>query len=317
MMAAERAAAKNSLAAYARDLADYAAFLQDEGVEFLSATTENIQTYLRGLNDAGLATSTAARRLSAIRQFHAFLLSEGLRTDDPSRIVGSPRQVRTLPSFLSTGEMATLLKTAENEAHASGGFAAATDPQDAKEFKTLKAWRLFALVSLLAATGLRVSELTSLTRRQAAADRALLHIKGKGGRERLVPVSAPARAALDAFLQLQARTSDAGDSDNPFVFASRGKSRTLTRQHVALELKALASRAGLAPARISPHVLRHGFATTLLEHGADLRAVQQMLGHADISTTQIYTHVQPGRLTAAVEQFHPLSPKRKVARRPS
>jgi integrase/recombinase XerD len=192
---------------------------------------------------------------------------------------------------LAPAEIAALLQTAATEAGASQGKQA------------FKAWRLHALVTLLAATGLRVSELVSLTHRQLSIEAEFLTVKGKGGRERMVPVSPEARRVLAAYLALLA----AREVPSPWAFPSHGKSGALTRQHFALELKALAARAGLRPDRISPHVLRHGFATRLLDHGADLRAVQQMLGHADISTTQVYTHVQASRLTAAVEEFHPLA----------
>ncbi len=296
MMAAERGAAKNSLVAYGRDLQDYASDLARSGSTPTSATPQHIRDYLAGIETQGLTSRTAARRLSAIRQFHAFLLSEGFAAHNPALIVESPKLAAVLPSVLSADEIAALLQTATEEAHASVGKQA------------LKAWRLASLVTLLAATGLRVSELVGLTRRQATAEAAMLVIKGKGGRERMVPVAPEARALLDRYITLLA----AQNHETPWAFPSHGKSGALTRQHFALELKALAARAGIASARISPHVLRHGFATRLLDHGVDLRAVQQMLGHADISTTQVYTHVQASRLTSAVEQFHPLSRKRPL-----
>jgi integrase/recombinase XerD len=194
---------------------------------------------------------------------------------------------------LSAQEIAKLLETAKSTA------------ESAKSPASLKAWRLYAIVSLLSTTGLRISELISLTRRQLKLGENMILIKGKGGRERLVPVAQTSQVILDKYLQLLPREDHAEPS--PFVFPSRGKSGVLSRQHIALELKALAIKAGLSPDRLSPHVLRHGFATTLLDHGADLRAVQQMLGHADISTTQIYTHVQTERLTSTINAFHPLS----------
>jgi integrase/recombinase XerD len=288
MMAAERGAARNSLAAYGRDLQDYVASL---GQSPQSASTEQIRDYLAGIEAEGLSRRTAARRLSAIRQFHAFLQSEGFTTHNPAQIVESPKQQRVLPHILSAEEISAIVATAASEAKAAEGKQA------------FKAWRLCALVSLLAATGLRVSELLGLTRRQLAAERDFLTIKGKGGRERMVPVSPAARAVLDHYLSFLATR----DEPSKAAFPSHGKAGVLSRQHFALELKALAARAGIATERISPHVLRHGFATRLLDHGADLRAVQQMLGHADISTTQVYTHVQASRLTRAVEDFHPLA----------
>lgn len=297
MMTAERGAAKNSVLAYGRDLADYTTDLSRRGVAPASATTAHIREYLAGLDAQGMASRTTARRLSAIRQFHGFLLSEGFSPHNPALIVESPKLGRPLPTVLSAGEIEALLHTAAAEAIAAQG------PQ------AFRAWRLFCLVSLLAATGLRVSELVSLTRRQASAEDQMLIVKGKGGRERMVPVSADARSILNRYLALlDARTGNA----TPWAFPSHGKSGALTRQHFALDLKSLAARAGIDGDRISPHVLRHGFATRLLEHGVDLRAVQQMLGHADISTTQIYTHVQANRLTSAVEQFHPLSANKRL-----
>lgn len=295
MMAAERGSARNSLLAYGRDLSDYVTELTRAGTSPASATTQNIRDYLAGLEAQGMASRTTARRLSAIRQFHGFLHSEGITTQNPALIVESPKLDRPLPTVLSAEEIDALLRTAASEATAAKG------PQ------AFKAWRLCCLVTLLAATGLRVSELVGLTRRQATAEAEMLIIKGKGGRERMVPVAPEARSVLNRYLTLLAQRPNA---DNPWAFPSHGKSGALTRQHFALELKSLAARAGIATARISPHVLRHGFATRLLDHGVDLRAVQQMLGHADISTTQVYTHVQASRLTSAVEQFHPLSGKR-------
>lgn len=295
MMAAERGAAKNSLLAYGRDLTDYVTDLTRAGTNPAAATTQNIRDYLAGLETQGMASRTTARRLSAIRQLHGFLHSEGITSHNPALIVESPRLDRPLPSVLSAEEIDALLRTAASEA------ASAKGPQ------AFKAWRLCCLVTLLAATGLRVSELVGLTRRQASAEADMLIIKGKGGRERMVPVAPEARSILNRYLTLLAERPN---TDNPWAFPSHGKSGALTRQHFALELKSLATRAGIASSRISPHVLRHGFATRLLDHGVDLRAVQQMLGHADISTTQVYTHVQASRLTSTVEQFHPLSGKR-------
>jgi integrase/recombinase XerD len=296
MMAAERGAAKNSLLAYGKDLSDYVDHLKAAGSDAAHATTAQIRDYLSAVEAQGLSARTAARRLSAIRQFHAFLQSEGLAGDNPALIVESPRLAPALPTVLSPEEIEKLLQTAQAEAKTAQGKA------------MFKAWRLYSLVSLLASTGLRVSELVGLSRRQASAEPNMLLIKGKGGRERLVPLSGDARKVLDSYLAI---LSSQQLPESPWAFPSHGRSGALTRQHFALELKGLAARAGLASDRVSPHVLRHGFATRLLDHGADLRAVQQMLGHADISTTQIYTHVQSGRLVSAVEQFHPLSPKRQ------
>jgi integrase/recombinase XerD len=292
MMAAERGAARNSLLAYARDLADYESHLATCGVPLLSSTTQSIREFLSSLDAQGIAARSAARKLSAIRQFHGFLHSEGLMQANPATIVESPRLQKPLPHTLAADEVNALVTMAAQQA------------AEAKGSKAFKALRLHCLVSLLSCTGLRVSELLALTRRQLSTAKDALVIKGKGGRERLVPVAPSARAVIAAYLEALASTADA---QSPHAFPSRGASGTLTRQHFALELKTLAAQAGIAPDRLSPHVLRHGFATRLLDHGADLRAVQQLLGHADISTTQIYTHVQGERLNQTVNSFHPLA----------
>ncbi len=300
MMSAERGAAKNSVAAYRGDLEDYGAFLGQNGKSATNAAPEDIRNYLEGLDAAGMATSTVARRLSAIKQFHVFLQSENLSQDNPTRIIQGPRQKPSLPKTLLSNDMKSLL-------------AAAADNTAGKEAAALfKALRLQCLVELLAATGLRVSELVGLKFANATAERDMLMIIGKGGRQRMVPVSARAQAVLQRYIT--ALKLEAGETP-VWLFPSHGAGGALTRQHFALQLKDLARHAGLNAAKVSPHVLRHGFASNLLDHGADLRAVQQMLGHADISTTQIYTHIQPERLSAAVESFHPLSQKRKTKTR--
>jgi integrase/recombinase XerD len=294
MMAAERGAAKNTLAAYARDLADYAAFLGRNGRGLKDAAPDDIRAYLSFLEAHGMARSTAARKLSAIRQFHRFLLGDGLAVDNPATAIDSPRQARPLPKVISEAEVAKLIAAARNTVkHASP--------------KTrLRALRLRALMELLYASGLRVSELVGLSVQAVEAERDFILVKGKGGRERLVPVAESARRAVADYLRELRRRSE---GDVRWLFPSSGASGHLTRQHFALELKRLAGLAGIGADRISPHVLRHGFASHLLAGGADLRAVQQMLGHADIATTQIYTHVQPERLKAAVERHHPLAKK--------
>ncbi len=291
MMAAERGAARNSIASYGRDLEDYVTAL---GAAPGSATSDDVRAYLAELEARGLARSSSARKLSAIRQFHGFLLSEKLAASDPTQVVESPRRQAALPTVLSAGEIEALLRTATEQM------------QKAEGKGVVRAQRLHCLVTLLATTGLRVSELLALTLRQARAERDVLMIRGKGGRERIVPLAGSARDALDRWIETRSKEASA----STWLFPSRGRTGALTRQHFALELKTLAAAAGIPRERISPHVLRHGFATTLLEHGADLRAVQQMLGHADIATTQIYTHVQSERLRSAVERFHPLSKKR-------
>ena len=285
MMAAERGAAANTLAAYGRDLEGYTGFLA--GAE---PTPDHIRDYLAHLESHGMARSTAARKLSAIRQFHRFLYGDGLTKENPASTIESPRMGRPLPKMISETHVTKLLDAARAKANAAEGKAAP------------KAWRMVCLLELLYATGLRVSELVGLTVRAAATDHEFITIKGKGGRERLVPVSGAAHEALTHYLKLL-------DGGSKWLFPSFGAAGHLTRQHFALELKSLAAYAGLDPRRISPHVLRHGFASHLLAGGADLRVVQQLLGHADISTTQIYTHVQQDRLRAAVESHHPLAKK--------
>ncbi len=292
MMAAERGAAANTLAAYRRDLEAYAADVGGRGIELKQAGPDDIRRHLASLEAQGLARSSAARKLSAIRQFHRFLHGDGLSADNPATAIEAPRAARPLPKMISADEAERLVETARARAEQAEGKA------------LLKALRLQCLVELLYATGLRVSELVGLSVQAATAERDFILVKGKGGRERLVPVSGAARTALAGYLDLLGKQPGGGSK---WLFPSFGSQGHLTRQHFALELKALAREAGLEADKISPHVLRHGFASHLLEGGADLRAVQQMLGHADISTTQIYTHVQAERLTQVVETHHPLS----------
>jgi integrase/recombinase XerD len=294
MMASERGAARNSITAYQRDLTDYASFLQARKTKMTAATREDVRGYLATLDKQQLATTTIARRLSAIRQLHRFLLGEGTANDDPTRIIEAPKTRRALPTVLSTTEVQRLLE------------AAAERVERAPKPKLFKAMRLHCLMELLAATGLRVSELVNLPLSSAPRKEPFLTIRGKGGRERLVPVSSRAMQAVSDYLQCLKENFDPLPK---WLFPSHGQHGALTRQHFALELKSLAIEAGVNQAHVSPHVLRHAFATELLAKGADLRAVQQMLGRADISTTQIYTHVQPERLKSAVEQFHPLAKK--------
>jgi len=294
MLAAERGAAANTLAAYRRDIEAYCDHLQAADKEQKASTPDDIRRYLEALEAAGMARSTAARKLSAIRQFHRFLHGDGLAADNPATAIESPRTSRPLPKPISQSEVEALLAAAGRRVKTARGRA------------VFKAWRLLCLLELLYATGLRVSELAGLSLRAAGAERDFIMVTGKGGRERLVPVSDSARKVLDRYM---AELRKASDGDIKWLFPSFGASGHLTRQHIALELKGLAAEAGIDTARISPHVLRHGFASHLLAGGADLRAVQQMLGHADISTTQIYTHVQSERLREAVEAHHPLAKK--------
>lgn len=293
MLAAERGLSANSLAAYARDLEHLRAFLARRNDALGTANSDALAAYLGALEAAGLAPSTAMRRLSAMRQFYGFLYSEGVRGDNPAERLDAPRPGRSLPRTLSEADVDRLLEAAGNP-------------------RTLKEHRLCALIEVLYATGLRVSELVSLPRTAVAADRPFLYVRGKGDKERVVPLSARARAAVSAYLTVLG--AEGGQKDGhkqtlatKWLFPSRGASGHLTRQQFALLLKDLGRRAGVDPARLSPHVLRHAFATHLLAHGADLRAVQKMLGHSDISTTQIYTHVLEERLKTLVEEKHPLA----------
>ncbi|WP_421696193.1 site-specific tyrosine recombinase XerD [Aestuariivirga sp.] len=294
MMAAERGASANTLSAYRRDLEAYAEESTSRGSDIATADPGNIRGHLASLEALGLARSSAARKLSAIRQFHRFLHGDGLAKDNPATAIDSPRAARPLPKMISRQEVDALADAARARL------------KSAKGQKLLKAHRLHCLVEMLYATGLRVSELVCLTVQAATSERDFILVKGKGGRERLVPVSATARAALEDYLAVLKTSATAGSK---WLFPSSGAEGHLTRQHFALELKGLAAEAGLDAAKLSPHVLRHGFASHLLEGGADLRAVQQMLGHADISTTQIYTHVQAERLRVVVETHHPLAKK--------
>lgn len=288
MLSVERGAARNTLEAYSRDLCEYSDFLGRTNQSPDTAQPDDVRAYLTSLSDAGLAASTAARRLSAVKQFHKFLFSEGLASGNPTTIIDAPRQSRSLPKVLSEAEVTMLLDLAQAEAEQSNGAAAA---------RTL---RMLCLLELLYATGLRVSELVSLTRRAVQSGEPVLTIRGKGGRERLVPLSGAALRAIAAYLETV-------DDKSKWLFPSQSKEGHLTRQMFAIELKQLAARAGVGADKVSPHVLRHAFASHLLANGADLRAVQQMLGHADISTTQIYTHVLAERLKKVVNEHHPLA----------
>ena len=290
MMSAERNAAPNTLDAYRRDLTDYAGFLLGKGKSVETAQREQVVAYLTLLEGQGLAAASAARRLSALRQFHKFLCADQIRPDDPTRIVASPRTRRPLPNVLSVAEVDRLLATAEAEANADG-------PGQ----KQLAARRLYVLLELLYATGMRVSELVSLRRAAVMRDASFLTVIGKGNKERVVPVNDRARDAVKAWV--------ATLPPGPWLFPAGGEDGHLSRQVFARDLKGLAGRAGFASARVAPQVLRHAFASHLLQGGADLRVVQTLLGHADISTTQIYTHVLDEKLRTLVEQHHPLAEK--------
>jgi integrase/recombinase XerD len=294
MMAAERGAARLTIAAYQNDLDDFAAFTAQRGGAPERASVEDLRSYLARLARAGLSSRTSARRLSVLRQFHKFLLLEGVRPDDPTIQLDAPRLGRPLPKILGEAEVAALLAAAR----------AVSGPEGT---------RLVCLVELLYATGLRVSELVGLPLAAASRAQRVLVVRGKGGKERLVPLSEPAQQALAAYRAVRSAFLAQGRA-SPWLFPSRGAGGRLTRQRCGLMLKRLAVEAGLDPARLSPHVLRHAFATHLLDHGADLRSVQAMLGHADIVTTQIYTHVLTDRLKALVEAHHPLAARKQPRR---
>lgn len=303
MLVAERGAAAKTIEAYGRDLGEFLAFLKAKGAGARDASPRQLRTYLAELGRKGLAPTSRARKLSAIRQFFRFLLGEGLRGDDPSSGIDSPKLGRPLPKLLS-------LKDVENLIGAAAGAVAASGDGSARR----RALRMHALIETIYATGLRVSELLSLPRSVLLADDRVLTVRGKGGRERLVPLNEAARTALATHLAALEEVERKGRVPSPWLFPGNGK-ETLTRQRFGQELKALAIAAGIDPSRVSPHVLRHAFASHLLERGADLRTVQQLLGHADISTTQIYTHVIEERLRRLVEEHHPLAQLRLTKRR--
>jgi len=293
MVAAERGGAANTLAAYARDLADLAAVLGAKGCTVADAATEDLRAYLNSLRKRGLAASSVARRLSAIRQLYRFLYAEGHRSDDPSAVIEGPKRGRALPKVLTIADVDRLLEQAR-----IGIDKAEQQPQ------RLRAARLACLIEVLYATGLRVSELVALPLSAAEPTARMLTVRGKGGRERLVPLNDAAKTIMRDYLALLAA---AGRSHKTkWLFPSFGEAGHLTRQHFARELKALVAAAGLNSSEVSPHVLRHAFASHLLHNGADLRVVQTLLGHADISTTQIYTHVLEERLKSLVRDLHPL-----------
>lgn len=294
MLSAERGAAANTLDAYRRDIEDYADFLNSAGRDALSATSDDLRSWLSDLAARGFKTSSAARRLSAAKQFHRFLYTENIRGDDPGAALSGPKRGRALPKVLSVAEVEKLLD------RAGKGLA---DPEKPLAERLRRA-RMTALLEILYAAGLRVSELVALPRSAARPGTRILAIKGKGGRERLVPLTDAAKRAMAAYLDL---LDGIGGEISPHLFPSIGESGHLTRQAFARDLKTVAAGAGIDPKRVSPHVLRHAFASHLLQNGADLRSVQQLLGHADVATTQIYTHVLDERVAAMVRDLHPLS----------
>lgn len=287
MMSAERGAARATLKNYQRDLENFAKFAGGEGARVSSVDTGVIRNYLAFMANAGLAASTAARRLSALRQFFGFLYAEGLRSDDPCIPVDGPRRNRPLPKVLAENEVERLLIEARKKSGPDGA-------------------RLVALVETLYAAGLRVSELVSLPVSVATSDTRIIMVRGKGDKERIVPLSEAAKKAIVDYVDVRPVFLKNGEP-SPWLFPSRGASGHLTERRFGQMIKELAYDAGIESSRVSPHVLRHAFASHLLAHGADLRAVQQMLGHADISTTQIYTHVLEERLKEIVTRHHPLN----------
>ena len=292
MIAAERGASRNTLDAYRRDLADFSADLSGAGGSIAAADSDELRAHLGRLAKRGLAAASVARRLSAIRQLYRFLYSEGHRGDDPAAVIEGPKRGRSLPKVLSIQQVDDLLAQARDGVKAKA------------KSERLRAARLNCLLEVLYATGLRVSELVALPEAAARRDQRMLVIRGKGGRERLVPLNDQAKCTMTDYLTMRA---EAKLDKSKWLFPSFGESGHLSRQHFARELKALAGAAGLKASQVSPHVLRHAFASHLLQNGADLRVVQTLLGHADISTTQIYTHVLEERLKSLVRDLHPLA----------
>ncbi|AMJ61935.1 site-specific tyrosine recombinase XerD [Bosea sp. PAMC 26642] len=292
MMAAERGAARNTLDAYERDIEDYLEFLG--GRELTEVVADDIRGWLGDLAGRGLKASSSARRLSAVRQFHRFLYTEGLSPKDPSAAIEGPRQGRPLPKVVSVGDVDALIEAARCAAEREGLTPAAR----------VRALRMRCLIEMLYATGLRVSELIALPLSAATTRERFLVVRGKGDKDRLVPLNEAARLSAQTYL---GAAREAGAAEGRWLFPSDGESGHLTRQAFARDLKSLGAAAGLSPSVLSPHVLRHAFASHLLQNGADLRVVQELLGHADIATTQIYTHVLDDRLKSMVRDLHPLA----------
>ena len=302
MLAAEQGAGPNTLDAYRRDLTDFSEFLARNRFGFAGAQTQSLRDYLADLDTRGFKSSSVARRLSAMRHLFRFLLNERIRSDDPAAILSGPKRGRGLPKVLSIADVDRMLTRAKELAQAS----------EASASQRLRAMRLYCLLEVLYATGLRVSELVALPRSAARNDSRMIVVRGKGDKERLVPLNDASRQAMADYLAAtQALETDRKKkaSGSKWLFPSFGESGHLTRQHFARDLKELAAASGLAPRLVSPHVLRHAFASHLLHNGADLRIVQTLLGHTDISTTQIYTHVVEERLKSLVRDLHPLADK--------
>jgi integrase/recombinase XerD len=302
MLAAEQGAGQNTLDAYRRDLTDLSEFLTRAGKGFAGVETQTLRDYLADLDSRGFKSSSVARRLSAMRHLFRFLLSERVRGDDPAAILSGPKRGRGLPKVLSISDVDRLLVRAK----------ALADAPETSALQRLRAIRLYCLLEVLYATGLRVSELVSLPLSASRRDARMIVVRGKGNKERLVPLNEASRQAMASYLaaiEAQKPVSRKNAAASKWLFPSFGESGHLTRQHFARDLKELAAAAGLAPRLVSPHVLRHAFASHLLHNGADLRIVQTLLGHTDISTTQIYTHVVEERLKSLVRDLHPLAEK--------
>jgi integrase/recombinase XerD len=302
MLAAEQGAGANTLDAYRRDLSDFSEFLARDGNTFVSAETQGLRDYLADLDTRGFKSSSVARRLSAMRHLFRFLLNERIRKDDPAAILSGPKRGRGLPKVLSISDVDRLLVHAKSLAAVP----------EASALQRLRGLRLYCLLEVLYATGLRVSELVSLPLSASRRDARMIVVRGKGDKERLVPLNDPSRQAMTDYLAaIEALKTEKkkNAANSKWLFPSFGESGHLTRQHFARDLKELAAAAGLAPRLVSPHVLRHAFASHLLHNGADLRIVQTLLGHTDISTTQIYTHVVEERLKSLVRDLHPLAEK--------
>jgi integrase/recombinase XerD len=302
MLAAEQGAGRNTLDAYRRDLTDFSEFLSHRGQSFAGAETQALRDYLADLDGRGFKSSSVARRLSAMRHLFRFLLNERIRSDDPAAILSGPKRGRGLPKVLSIADVDRLLVRAK----------ALAEAPEASPLQRLRAMRLYCLLEVLYATGLRVSELVALPLSASRRDARMIVVRGKGDKERLVPLNEASRQAMADYLaaiealKTEKKKNAAGSK---WLFPSFGESGHLTRQHFARDLKELAASAGLSSRLVSPHVLRHAFASHLLHNGADLRIVQTLLGHTDISTTQIYTHVVEERLKSLVRDLHPLAEK--------
>ena len=299
MLAAEQGAGVNTLDAYRRDLTDLSDFLGRKGQSFAGAGTDVLRDYLADLDVRGFKSSSVARRLSAMRHLFRFLLNERIRGDDPAAILSGPKRGRGLPKVLSIADVDRMLTKAK----------VLTEAETASPQARLRAMRLYCLLEVLYATGLRVSELVALPLSAARRDARMIVVRGKGNKERLVPLNDASRQAMADYLAATEALKKKNSAASKWLFPSFGESGHLTRQHFARDLKELAAASGLAPRLVSPHVLRHAFASHLLHNGADLRIVQTLLGHTDISTTQIYTHVVEERLKSLVRDLHPLAEK--------